>query len=47
MRINDKEKCNWSREKIETSTPMTYNRERREVFLDRLTWSTILEFPGH
>ncbi|KAJ6325298.1 hypothetical protein OIU76_012391 [Salix suchowensis] len=26
MHINDKEKCNWLREKIETSTPMTYAR---------------------
>ncbi|KAL9388684.1 hypothetical protein Peur_017289 [Populus x canadensis] len=33
MRINDKEKCNWLREKIETSTPMTFKRERRENFL--------------
>lgn len=43
MHINGKEKCNWLREKIETSTPMTYNRERREVFLDRLTWSKQFE----
>ncbi|CAK7325637.1 unnamed protein product [Dovyalis caffra] len=43
MHISDNDKCNWLREKIETSTPVAYNRERREVFLDRLTWSTQFE----
>ncbi|KAK3010325.1 hypothetical protein RJ639_011733 [Escallonia herrerae] len=43
MRIADREKCNWLREKIETPTPMQYNRQRREVILDRLMWSTQFE----
>ncbi|WCJ19551.1 2-oxoglutarate dehydrogenase mitochondrial [Euphorbia peplus] len=43
MHIQDKEKCNWLRDKIETPTQMTYNDERRRVLLDRLTWSTEFE----
>ncbi|KAF5742660.1 putative 2-oxoglutarate dehydrogenase [Tripterygium wilfordii] len=43
MHIEDREKCNWLRDKIETPTVMEYNRERREVFLDRLIWSTQFE----
>ncbi|KAK3034419.1 hypothetical protein RJ639_033690 [Escallonia herrerae] len=43
MHIADREKCNWLREKIETPTPMQYNRQRREVILDRLMWSTQFE----
>ncbi|KAJ9160071.1 hypothetical protein P3X46_025506 [Hevea brasiliensis] len=43
MHIDDSAKCNWLRDKIETPTPMTYNKERREVFLNRLTWSTYFE----
>ncbi|KAK3031932.1 hypothetical protein RJ639_036728 [Escallonia herrerae] len=43
MRIADREKCNWLREKIETPTPMQYNRQRHEVILDRLMWSTQFE----
>ncbi|KAE8682068.1 hypothetical protein F3Y22_tig00111276pilonHSYRG00189 [Hibiscus syriacus] len=43
MHIADREKCNWLREKIETPTPMQYNRQRREVILDRLIWSTQFE----
>ncbi|KAF2318683.1 hypothetical protein GH714_010040 [Hevea brasiliensis] len=43
MHIADREKCNWLRDKIETPTPMQYNRQRREVILDRLIWSTQFE----
>nr|GMD57559.1 2-oxoglutarate dehydrogenase, mitochondrial-like [Ipomoea batatas] len=43
MHIPDRDKCNWLREKIETPTPTEYNRERREVMLDRLMWSTQFE----
>ncbi|CAG7861840.1 unnamed protein product [Brassica rapa] len=43
MHIADRDKCNWLREKIETATPWRYNRERREVILDRLAWSTQFE----
>ncbi|CAH9115056.1 unnamed protein product [Cuscuta europaea] len=43
MHIPDREKCNWLRDKIETQTTVEYNRERREVMLDRLMWSTLFE----
>ncbi|KAC9910471.1 hypothetical protein E3N88_45099 [Mikania micrantha] len=43
MHIADRERCNWLRDKIETPTPTQYNRERREVILDRLIWSTQFE----
>ncbi|KAK2970468.1 hypothetical protein RJ640_006059 [Escallonia rubra] len=43
MHIVDREKCNRLREKIETPTPMQYNRQRHEVILDRLMWSTQFE----
>nr|POF27214.1 2-oxoglutarate dehydrogenase, mitochondrial [Quercus suber] len=43
MHIANHDKCNWLREKIETPTPMEYNRQRREVMLDRLIWSTQFE----
>ncbi|KAE8653690.1 WUSCHEL-related homeobox 13-like [Hibiscus syriacus] len=43
MHVADWEKCNWFRDKIETPTPMQYNRQRREVILDRLIWSTQFE----
>ncbi|KAE8691913.1 2-oxoglutarate dehydrogenase, E1 component isoform 3 [Hibiscus syriacus] len=43
MHVADREKCNWLRDKIETPTPMQYNRQRREVILDRLIWSTQFE----
>ncbi|XWS66030.1 hypothetical protein CRYUN_Cryun05aG0165100 [Craigia yunnanensis] len=43
MHIADREKCNWLRDKIETPTSMQYNRQRREVILDRLIWSTQFE----
>ncbi|XP_028805123.1 2-oxoglutarate dehydrogenase, mitochondrial [Neltuma alba] len=43
MHIADREKCNWLRDKIETPTPTQLNRERREVILDRLAWSTLFE----
>lgn len=43
MHIADREKCNWLRDKIETPAPTQLNRERREVILDRLAWSTLFE----
>ncbi|XP_072960936.1 uncharacterized protein [Typha angustifolia] len=43
MHIPDREKCNWLRDKIETGKPHEYSRERREVILDRLIWSTMFE----
>ena len=43
MHIADREKCNWLRDKIETPTPTQYNRQRKEVILDRLLWSTQFE----
>lgn len=43
MHIPDREKCNWLRERIETQTKTEYSRERREVILDRLMWSTQFE----
>ncbi|KAG9146631.1 hypothetical protein Leryth_014645 [Lithospermum erythrorhizon] len=43
MHISDRDKCNWLRDRIETPTPMEYNRQRREVILDRLIWSTQFE----
>uniref|UniRef100_A0A7N0SV57 2-oxoglutarate dehydrogenase, mitochondrial n=2 Tax=Kalanchoe fedtschenkoi TaxID=63787 RepID=A0A7N0SV57_KALFE len=43
MHIPDRTKCNWLRDKIETPTPRQYNKQRREVMLDRLIWSTHFE----
>ncbi|KAI7735730.1 hypothetical protein M8C21_030658 [Ambrosia artemisiifolia] len=43
MHIADREQCNWLRDRIETPIPMAYNRQRREVILDRLIWSTQFE----
>eukprot|EP00850_Spirogloea_muscicola_P013952 SM000097S24805 [mRNA] locus=s97:353698:360574:- [translate_table: standard] len=43
MHISDREECNWLREKIETSMPGRYGKNRREVIMDRLMWSTNFE----
>ncbi|MQM10934.1 hypothetical protein Taro_043832 [Colocasia esculenta] len=43
MHIADREQCNWLRDKIETVNPRSYTRERQEVILDRLIWSTQFE----
>ncbi|KAM1263352.1 hypothetical protein ACFX2G_028981 [Malus domestica] len=43
MHIADRNRCNWLRDKIETPMPMQYNRQCREVILDRLKWSTQFE----
>ncbi|KAF7811343.1 2-oxoglutarate dehydrogenase, mitochondrial-like [Senna tora] len=43
MHISDREKCNWLRDRIETPTPRQFTRQRREVILDRLAWSTLFE----
>ncbi|CAL9078358.1 unnamed protein product [Musa textilis] len=43
MHIPDSDKCNWIRNKIETVKPREYSRDRREVILDRLIWSTEFE----
>ncbi|MCO5602599.1 hypothetical protein L7F22_056733 [Adiantum nelumboides] len=43
MHIQDRDKCNWLREKIETQTPRKYSPQRQAVILDRLNWSTLFE----
>lgn len=43
MHIADREKCNWLRERIETSTPKKYSADRKAQILDRLLWSTNFE----
>lgn len=43
MHIQDRDKCNWLREKIETQTPRKYNAQRQAVILDRLIWGTLFE----
>ena len=43
MHIADREKCNWLRDKIETPASTQYNKQRREVILDRLIWSSQFE----
>ncbi|KAJ8760315.1 hypothetical protein K2173_011868 [Erythroxylum novogranatense] len=43
MHIENREKCNWLRDKIEAANPKTYSTKRREVLLDRLIWSTQFE----
>ncbi|KAL2896987.1 2-oxoglutarate dehydrogenase mitochondrial [Bienertia sinuspersici] len=43
MHINDREKCNWLQERIETPTPVEYSKDRCKVMLDRLVWSTEFE----
>lgn len=43
MHIADRDQCNWLRDKIETVKPRAYGRDRQEVILDRLIWSTQFE----
>ncbi|KAH9603701.1 hypothetical protein KSS87_007452 [Heliosperma pusillum] len=43
MHIANRERCNWLRDRIETPSAMEYNKERRQVMLDRLIWSTQFE----
>lgn len=43
MHIQDRDQCNWLREKIETQTPRKYSPQRQAVILDRLIWGTTFE----
>ncbi|XP_078445546.1 uncharacterized protein LOC144714634 [Wolffia australiana] len=43
MHIADRDQCNWLRDKIETVKPKNYGKDRQEVILDRLIWSTQFE----
>ncbi|XP_050208860.1 uncharacterized protein LOC126659602 [Mercurialis annua] len=43
MHIQNREKCNWLKDRIETPEPVRYSQERLELFLDRLAWSTLFE----
>ncbi|CAA6661772.1 unnamed protein product [Spirodela intermedia] len=43
MHIADRDQCNWLRDQIETVKPRAYGRDRQEVILDRLIWSTQFE----
>jgi len=43
MHIQDREKCNWLRERIESPVAPTYTKEDQLVMLDRLCWSYSFE----
>ncbi|GJP55325.1 hypothetical protein CLOM_g14297 [Closterium sp. NIES-68] len=43
MHIADREQCNWLRDKIETPAKRKYGKQRRQVILDRLIWSSEFE----
>lgn len=43
MHINDREKCNWLRERIETVRPEPFSLEKKKLVLDRLSWSEMFE----
>jgi 2-oxoglutarate dehydrogenase E1 component len=43
MHIQDREKCNWLRDRIETPAKVEYNKEQKIVILDRLLWATEFE----
>eukprot|EP00027_Filamoeba_sp_ATCC50430_P006055 CAMPEP_0168557048 /NCGR_PEP_ID=MMETSP0413-20121227/9210_1 /TAXON_ID=136452 /ORGANISM="Filamoeba nolandi, Strain NC-AS-23-1" /LENGTH=1036 /DNA_ID=CAMNT_0008588039 /DNA_START=93 /DNA_END=3203 /DNA_ORIENTATION=+ len=43
MHIQDREMCNWLRDRIETPQQYSYNKEDKKVILDRLFWSTNFE----
>lgn len=43
MHVSNREKCNWIRDKIKTSSVAQFNRKRQEVILNRLAWSTLFE----
>ena len=43
MHIQDRDQCNWLRERIETQRVTPYSKERKKVLLDRLAWSDMFE----
>eukprot|EP01117_Protostelium_nocturnum_P006338 TRINITY_DN2288_c0_g1_i1.p1 TRINITY_DN2288_c0_g1~~TRINITY_DN2288_c0_g1_i1.p1 ORF type:complete len:1040 (-),score=422.22 TRINITY_DN2288_c0_g1_i1:146-2935(-) len=43
MHIQDREKCNWLRERIETPKQYSFGKEDQLNILDRLTWATEFE----
>eukprot|EP00955_Chlamydomonas_euryale_P119126 366573-Chlamydomonas_euryale.AAC.54 len=43
MHINDTEKCDWIRNKIETIEPPKYSQKEKLQILDRVAWSELFE----
>lgn len=43
MHIQDVNECNWLRERIETSEPVSLSKEEKLVALDRLCWAESFE----
>jgi len=43
MHIQDREQCNWLRERIETERKKQYAPERKKILLDRLGWGEMFE----
>ncbi|KDD76103.1 transketolase [Helicosporidium sp. ATCC 50920] len=43
MHIDDHEKCNWIRERIELLEAEAFSKEKKMLVLDRLTWSEMFE----
>ncbi|KAL6785511.1 OGD1 [Auxenochlorella protothecoides x Auxenochlorella symbiontica] len=43
MHINDRERCNWIRARIETAERESYSRQKKMLILDRLSWSELFE----
>jgi len=43
MHIQDRDKCNWLRERIESAVAHEYSKEDKLVMLDRLCWSDTFE----
>ena len=43
MHIQDREQCNWLRERIETERKKQYSPDRKKIILDRLAWGELFE----
>lgn len=43
MHIQDRSKCNWIRERIETPIQHQFSKEEKLIILDRLIWATNFE----
>lgn len=43
MHIQDRAKCNWIRERLETKTKWTFTKEEKKRLLDRLIWAHAFE----
>jgi len=43
MHIQDRDRCNWLRDRIETPKQFSYNKADKTSILDRLTWATEFE----